>query len=258
MKLTADYHTHTTYSDGKNTVFENAQRAKEIGLKEIAITEHGFAHLAQGIRRRELPQFLADIRAARAKAGIPVLVGMEANICGMNGECDLTEQDYDDFEIFLCGFHACSHHADFHAFWNGWRSLVRYVIFKKETASARIIRETTRAYCNVVMRNPIDVLTHINYQCYADAVEVAKCCRDYGTYVEISGKKPHLSDEDLQKVADTGVRFVVNSDAHSIDRIGDIALALRQIERVGISFERIDNLNGKLPSFRFAAYKLHR
>ena len=35
MILTADYHTHTPYSHGKNTVFENVARAKELGLKSV-------------------------------------------------------------------------------------------------------------------------------------------------------------------------------------------------------------------------------
>ena len=41
MILTADYHTHTPYSHGKNTVLENAQAAKKLGLKQLAITDHG-------------------------------------------------------------------------------------------------------------------------------------------------------------------------------------------------------------------------
>ena len=44
MKLTADYHTHTIFSHGKGTILENALSAKEIGLKSIAITDHGFSH----------------------------------------------------------------------------------------------------------------------------------------------------------------------------------------------------------------------
>ena len=121
--------------------------------------------------------------------------------------------------------------------------------------SKSLVRQTTKAFINAVEKNPVDIISHLNYGCFADPVEVAKCCRDYGTYLEISSKKAHLSDEELAKVADTGVRFIINSDAHSIDRIGDVARAKQQIGRVGIPLDRIDNIDGKMPSFRLAAWR---
>ena len=51
------------------------------------------------------------------------------------------------------------------------------------------------------------------------------------------------------------MRFVVNSDAHAIGRIGDTKFAEEQIARVGIPLDRIDNIDGRLPSFRLAAWK---
>lgn len=253
MILTADFHTHTKYSDGKNTVAENAARAKELGLKAIAITEHGYSHIAFGIRRSETDEFIREIREAESGTGIRVLVGIEGNICGIDGTCDLNEEDFARFDVYLTGFHVFSRHDRFRDFYYAWSSYVKYHSIGNR--SSRLVRDTTRAYCNAVMKNPIDVLTHINYQCYADAVEVAKCCRDYGTYVEISGKKTHFSDEELAAVADTGVRFVLNSDAHSTERIGDIAIAKEQIARVGVPLDRIDNIDGRMPSFRLAEYK---
>ena len=97
MTLTGDYHTHTVYSHGKGSVFDNARRAKEIGLGEIAISDHGFAQMAFGLRRRQLPQLIEDCRAAGRETGIPVYVGIEANICGESGKTDLGEQDYRTF-----------------------------------------------------------------------------------------------------------------------------------------------------------------
>ena len=65
MLLTGDYHTHTVYSHGKGTVLENALRAKEIGLQEIAITDHGFEQLAFGLRHRRY-RSLSGTAARRA------------------------------------------------------------------------------------------------------------------------------------------------------------------------------------------------
>ncbi len=255
MQLTADFHTHTPYSHGKNTVFENAQRAKEMGLSAVAITEHGFSHVFFGIRRRQVDSLIAECKAAEEQLNIPVLVGIESNIRSIAGGVDLTEADYEKFDIFLAGIHDVIKYEHLSDCKIGWGNLLRWRFGMKEKPS--LVKASTEAYINAVKNHPIDVLTHLNFRVRSDAVEVAKCCRDYGTYLELSGKKAHLSDEELDRVVQTGVRFVVNSDAHSVDRIGDVARAFEQIERVGVPLDRIDNIDGRMPSFRFAEFKKH-
>ena len=80
MQLTADFHTHTPYSHGKNTIEENVAQAKELGLKQIGITDHGFAHMVFPVRRKELDFCKAECKAAARKYDIDVLMGVEANI----------------------------------------------------------------------------------------------------------------------------------------------------------------------------------
>ncbi len=254
MKLTADYHTHTTYSDGKSSLLENAMRAKELGMRELGATEHGFSHKALGIKRAEMAQYIAECREAERLTGVKMLVGLESNIRGISGLCDLRPEEFATFDIYLCGVHVYLWYETFYdGFQLGFSSWVKGSWNLKP--SKRLIKDTTKAYINAITKNPIDVLTHINYLCFSDPVEVAKCCRDYGTYLEISAKKQHLTDEQLAAVDATGVRYVINSDAHTTDRIGDTVIAEEQIKRVGISLDKIDNIDGKLPTFRFAEYK---
>lgn len=255
MKLTADYHTHTFYSDGKNTALENARAAEEKGLAAIAITEHGYSHYFRGLKRRETEKWLAMVAEADEKSSVKVLRGMESNIRGVSGLCDFTESDFENFDVYLAGIHIVIHYDTFSDTRLGWGGWLRKSL--GITPSAALRRDTTRAYINAVEKNPLDAVTHLNYQCYADAVEVAKCCRDYGTYIELNAKKQHLTDDELSAVAATGVRFIVNSDAHSLDRIGDCKLAEEQIRRVGVPLDRIDNIDGRSPSFRFAEFKKH-
>ena len=101
MILTGDYHTHTPYSHGKNTVAENAEKAKSLGLKQIGIADHGFSHVAFGIRRRQVADYKAECRAASEQFGVDVLVGIEANIRGIEGKADLTEKDFENFDFFI-------------------------------------------------------------------------------------------------------------------------------------------------------------
>ena len=63
---------------------------------------------------------------------------------------------------------------------------------------------------------------------------------------------------ELYKVVETGVRFVIDSDAHSVDRVGDTRLVEEQLQRVSVPPERIDNIDGRFPTFRFRQFKEHR
>ncbi len=56
-------------------------------------------------------------------------------------------------------------------------------------------------------------------------------------------------------MASTGVRFVIDSDAHSADRVGDTRIAEELLNLANISPEQIDNIDGRLPKFRFKEYK---
>lgn len=255
MILSADYHTHTPYSHGKNTVAENALRAREIGLKQLGITDHGFAHLAFGMKRKAVPDLVKECRRASEETGVEVLVGAEANILGESGRCDLTAADYADFDLFIAGKHVFVAYENLSAWTHyfGGNFLADKLRLKPAKA---LIERNTRAYIRAIKNNPVDIISHLNYTCFADAVEVAKCASDYGTYIEINTKKTHLSDEEWQNIVDlTACRFVIDSDAHSADRVGDTALADGLLSRVAFPLDRIDNVGGRTANFRFRAYK---
>lgn len=255
MVLTADYHTHTPYSHGENTVLENAIAAKNAGLKQVAITDHGFNHLLFGLKRKRLAELREEIDEAQKVTGLDVLMGMESNLISLDGDTDMRESDLVHFDIYLCGIHEVLKYKSFSDMYHIMiKNYTAYKLGKKPSQS--VIDNTTRAYVNAVMKNPIDILTHINYKCYCNLKEVAKVCADYGTYIEINTKKRHVSAEELNAMASTGVRFVVDSDAHSADRVGDTKIAEELLAQASVSLDRIDNIDGRLPKFRFAEYKL--
>lgn len=255
MNLTADYHTHTVYSHGKSTVMENAEMAKQQGLMQIGITDHGFAHSVFGLRKNKLDELRKDCQVVSEKTGVKVLMGVESNIIGTDGTVDLQKEYYDKFDLFLAGIHKLVLFKFNSYFPLGIPNLFN-ATFKIKNAPKSLIKTNTKTYINVIKKNPIDVITHLNFCAYSDSLEVAKCASDYGTYLELSGKKEHLTDEELSDIVlKTSAKFVINSDAHNFDRVGDIALALSQIKRVGVPLDRIMNVDGKLPSFRFKAYK---
>lgn len=255
MKINADYHTHTPYSHGKGTVMQNAERAKQLGLQAIGITDHGFAHLAFGVKRSKVSDLIRDCRQAQTVLGLPVYVGIEANILGEDGKTDMRESDYENFELFVVGKHVMVTYDSLRA----WRKYFLGNFFTDKLRlkpSASLVKADTTAYLNTIKKNPVDIVSHLNYLCYADAVEVAKCAADYGTYIELNAKKAHLKDEELADVvAKTSARFLIDSDAHSADRVGDTKIVDDLLSRVQVPLDRIDNMGDRKPSFRFTEYK---
>ena len=254
MILTADYHTHTTYSHGKGSVEENALAAAARGLKELAITDHGFNHPAFGLKKRKVPHLVKDVAAACGKTGVRVLAGVEANILSEDGKTDFKEKYFDDLDVFLAGFHKfvlCGPGAACRLlFPNYLRSGLRLA------PSSPLVSRTTKAYIRLIENNPVDAVSHLNFCVFSNAVEVAKAAADYGTYIELNAKKTHLSDEELCEIlAKTKARFIIGSDAHSPDRVGEISRVEKMLARVNFDLSRIDNIDGRLPPFRFAAYK---
>ena len=105
MVLSSDYHTHTVFSHGKGEIIDNALVAKEKGLKEVGISDHGFSHPAFGLTVRKTPKMRALCDEATKETGVKVLLGIESNIIGTDGTVDLKPKMYDYFDIFLAGIH---------------------------------------------------------------------------------------------------------------------------------------------------------
>ena len=191
---------------------------------------------------------------ASEKTGVKVLLGIESNIIGIDGSVDLKQNMYDDFDIFLAGIHKFV----LYKFNTLFPLFVRNFMcstFNKKNISKSLINTNTKTIVNVIKKNPVDIITHINFCCFADAKEVAKVASDYGTYIELNSKKTHLSEEELYQVASTGVKFVINSDAHTPDRVGEISLVEKMLETIKINKDQIANIDGRLPTMRFKAFK---
>ena len=256
MKLNSDYHTHTTYSHGSGSVLDNARAGKEMGLETVAITDHGFSHPAFGMRRKKLGAMRADCEKAQMETGLNVLLGIESNLLGESGKIDVRPSDYEKLDIILAGVHRFVYYSTVKDFNKLFLSNFLCCSFKTKPAEW-LVKYNTKVYVECIKKNPIDVITHTNFLVFADAATVAKACADHGTYFEINTKKRHLSEKEWHAVFDTGVRFVINSDAHTPSRVGDATLFDNMAMTIGFPLDRIDNIGDKHPNFRFSELKKH-
>jgi putative hydrolase len=250
MILLGDYHTHTKYSrhgHGKGSVLENASVAVAKGLKQIAITDHGYNHPFFGVRRKDIELLREDILNAKEVAGVDILLGIEANMTSFNGDVDLNEEDLESFDIILMGHHK---------FVLGDRKYIDTINLQFTNGvgsifcpSAERISKNTTSFLKALDKYPIDIITHLNYGAPTDTLAVARTAREKGVYVELNGKRINFTDQEVITMANEGVKFIVNSDAHSPEKVGEANKALNLIYRLGIPNSLIANLD-KLPKFK--------
>ena len=244
-----DYHTHTRYSHGKGMVEDNVKRAAELSLKEIAITDHGLSHIAFGLSDTKVFMLKEDIEEAqKIYKDVKIFCGVESNIVGLDGTIDLIDEEFDWFDIVLCGYHKFVWPNTVKDFFKYFLGNYMYDIFRTN-ASAKLITKNTDAYINAISKNCIDIITHVNLGLRVDCKEIAKAAKEFGTFMELNGKRMSFSEKEFEDMAGTGVDFIINSDAHSISRISDFSLPLAFMEKVGYPKENLVNY-GKKPNFR--------
>ena len=116
IKLIGDYHTHTIYSSGfrkngkhaKGTIRENVEVALAKGLKEIAITEHGPGHYLYGVRKKNISLMKDEIKRLNEEfvpKGLKILLGVEANLMGLDGTLDVDEKFLKHIDFLIMGYH---------------------------------------------------------------------------------------------------------------------------------------------------------
>lgn len=74
-----DLHIHSNYSDGQGSVEEIARRAKERGLKAIAIVDHSI-ELPFGLTEKKARMREIEIENAASLYGIKIYSGIECSI----------------------------------------------------------------------------------------------------------------------------------------------------------------------------------
>ncbi len=247
MALFGDYHTHTPYSHGKGTIAENVQSAINKGLRQVAITDHGFSHALYAMKREDIVSMRKEIEEAEDRAPIDVLLGVEANLISYDGDVDILPEDYDKFDIILCGYHQFAKPKKKF----GWLSFhVKNLIGNKiHFNTKRQIKKNTNAYVQAMRKYDIDVITHLGRGLKVDVRTVARVAKETNTYIELNSKNLGMSEKEIKICMEEGVKFIIDSDAHTAERVGECSLGLKTMLKLKIPEDMVVNYN-KIPTFK--------
>lgn len=244
MKITSDYHIHSTYSKnnhGKSTIEEVIKTSVELGLKEIAITDHGPKHFLYGIKKNKIVEAKNKVVEMREKyPQIKILFGVEANILSLSGDTDINDDLLNSCDIILCGYHSGVLFSSFNDFWNFY--VMNFIGKFNKSIKEKQIGKNTMAVVGAMNKYSINILTHPGDKIPVDIDKIAYVAEKSNTLLEINNHHQHLSSEEIKVAEKYDVRFVINSDSHFKDSIGGCSNAIDAAVKAGLDLNRIINL----------------
>ncbi|MFD5325544.1 DNA polymerase/3'-5' exonuclease PolX [Streptomyces sp. NPDC127092] len=218
-----DLHTHTDLTDGLAPLEDMIAAAAARGYAYYAVTDHAPNLYMQRMTDEKILAQRARVRALDgAHHGMRLLHGTELNI-GPDGSLDWPDAFLADFDICV---------ASVHSHFNQSRSeLTRRLVRACENPHVAVIgHPTTR---RIGKRPGID----------ADFDEVFAACARTGTALEINAhpERLDLRDEDILRAKRYGVKFAVDSDAHSTTHLPYVRYGVAMAQRGWLTTDDVIN-----------------
>ncbi|WDV45227.1 PHP domain-containing protein [Clostridiaceae bacterium M8S5] len=241
MKVYADYHTHTIYSHGKGTIEDNIKSAIKVGLEKIAICDHGPGHIGFGISKKKLPKMREEIDYYNKKySKIEILLGVESNIVSYEGDIDVDDDMIKYFDMISVGFH---YGVLMNSIKDNFRIFILNTLAKKsKKIHDKMIDLNTNALIKAINRYPIDIITHPGAKLDVDIDRLAIAAAKKNVALEINAKHGHLTVDNIIKAAKHNVNFVLGSDAHHPNRVGDFEKSMKRVLESKINIDKIINI----------------
>jgi putative hydrolase len=236
---------HTWYSDGDTGVARMVRAAKERGLLEIAIADHGMSRPFGGLSWRKLPKLISEIESAVPE--MHVLLGVESNIVSTKGHIDVDDRLREKLDIVLMGVHLFVMYS-FTAWFTFFLPNIFYNILHWVPKCR--VRKNTEIVKRAVENNQIDIWTHPNKYFRVNVVDIAAVCAKRGTLIELSGKKIHFRPIDYERMQALGCKFIINSDAHDPKHVGEHTRAEEFLRNCDYDPRSIINLNQSWTDFK--------
>ncbi|AXK37852.1 DNA polymerase/3'-5' exonuclease PolX [Streptomyces armeniacus] len=200
--IRGDLHTHTDLTDGLAPLEDMVAAAAERGLRYYAVTDHApDLHMQRMTRDKMLAQRERVRALDRTHRGLRLLHGTELNI-GPDGEVDWPPEFLADFDVCVASVH--SHFG-----------------LDRDAQTRRLLAACEHPYVHVI-GHPTTRILGKRQSMDADWDAVFAACARTGTALEVNAhpNRLDLTDELVLRARDHGVKFAVDTDAHSVPDLG--------------------------------------
>lgn len=197
-EVKGDLQTHTTWSDGVNTVEEMVEEARRLGHDYIAITDHaGSLKIAGGIEREEILQQRKEVERVRGKYDdIHVFHGAEVNIM-KDGTLDVDDETLEELDLILASIHSSFRMSE--------KEMTNRVVYAMQNGQVNVLAHPT---CRkIYKREPVNI----------NMEKLIEGARENNVILEINAnpERLDLKDTNVKKAVQQGVKLSIGTDAHN-------------------------------------------
>lgn len=254
MRMKCDYHTHTVFSDGRDTLESMLQGAQEAGLAVMAVTDHFDPNdpkpAIASLREEDLAAHFAHIRSLRETGSVRLLCGIETQPDG-RGALPIRGALLRQCDVIVTSCHYLAYEGPLQpgqvmsdAYWDCFRETVLAIAEApgdilghcEEYLPIRPLLQgvqTTFAQRRAICREVADRYLHRGY---VDAL--AQRLRARGKACELHCATMSPRPWVIERLAAQGVVFSPGSDAHERACAGQVDFAYRMAEQFGLTLWR--------------------
>jgi DNA polymerase (family 10) len=236
--LQGDVHMHTVETDGKNTIEEMAEAARERGYKYMAITDHSKnLAFANGLDDKRAVEHIARIHAAGKKInGITIFAGIEVDILA-DGDLDLSDDVLAQMDLVIASVHSVFNQ-------------------EPEKMTERLLKAISNPNTSIV-GHPTGRIQGRRDSYKFDMLAVLQAAAKHKVAMELNSypDRLDLNDVHLRQAKQQGVKIVINTDSHHTSHMEKIRYGILQARRAWLTNEDVLNT---LPAPKFARAMKHQ
>lgn len=212
--IRGNLHAHTSFTDGRNSLEEMAQAAKDRGYDYLAITDHSRRlTMTGGLDEKRLREQMKEIeRLNDSLKGITLLKGIEVDILE-DGSLDLPDEVLEELDLVVCSVH--------HKLNLSEKKQTERVLKALENPNVNVLAHPTGRM--IGEREPYDL----------DIERVMDAAKENGCFLELNANPDRLDLNDIHcKMAkEMGVKLSIATDAHSISDLDNMRFGIGQARR---------------------------
>lgn len=232
--IKGDLHMHTTWSDGAHSIEEMVDACRARGYQYMAITDHSqYLKVANGLTRERLLKQKEEIKKLNQKYDdILILSGVEMDILP-DGTLDYDDELLAEMDFVIASIHS--------AFSQPREKIMERLKTALENAHVDLIAHPTGR--KIGRREGYDVDVNL-------LIQLAK---ETNTALELNANpnRLDLTAEYLRKAQDTGVKILINTDAHQMDTLKHMEIGVSAAKKGWVKKSSVLNALNKYDLLEF-------